>query len=97
MKDIWSQPAAFCLLPAAVVGGEEQDSGFRSQESGVRMKSICSPPAAFCLLPTAYCLLHLGSARVARASRIAGPLRSQNRPRIGRGDRDVARVRGAHT
>ena len=25
------------------------------------------------------------------------PLRSQDRPRIGRGDRDVARVRGAHT
>ena len=25
------------------------------------------------------------------------PLRNQNRPRIGRGDRDVARVRGAQT
>src|SRR3989442_7668329 len=35
--------------------------------------------------------------RVAPTSRLAGPLRSQDRPRIGRGDRDVARVRGAHT
>jgi len=35
--------------------------------------------------------------RVAPASCLAGPLRSQNRPRVGRGDRDVVRVRGAHT
>ena len=34
--------------------------------------------------------------RVAPTPRLAGPLRSQNRLRIGRGDRDVARVRGAH-
>ena len=33
--------------------------------------------------------------RVAPTPRLAGPLRSQNRPRIGRGGRDVARVRGA--
>ena len=36
-------------------------------------------------------------ARVAQASRLAGPLRSQDRPLIGGGDRDVARFRGAHT
>jgi len=35
--------------------------------------------------------------QVAPTSRLAGPLRSQDRPWIGRGDRDVARVRGAHT
>jgi len=35
--------------------------------------------------------------RVAPTSRLAGPLRSQDRPWIGRGDRDAARVRGAHT
>jgi len=34
--------------------------------------------------------------RVAPTSRLAGPLRSQDRPWIGRGERDVARVRGAH-
>ena len=38
-----------------MVGGQKQDSGFRSRKSGVRMKSICFPPSAFCLLPTAYC------------------------------------------
>ena len=35
--------------------------------------------------------------QVAPTSRLAGPLRSQDRPWIGRRDRDLARVRGAHT
>jgi len=35
--------------------------------------------------------------RVAPTTRLAGPLRSQDRPWIGRSDRDVARVRGALT
>jgi len=30
------------------------DSGFRIQESGVRMKTMCFLLSAFCILPTAY-------------------------------------------
>ena len=32
-------------------------TGFRIQESGVRMKGICFSPTAFCFLPSAFCLL----------------------------------------
>ena len=88
-----------------MVGGEEQVPGVRIQvsESGARseddehpLSAFCFLPSVFCLLLTADCLLHLGSAQVPPTSRLAGPLTSQDRPRIERGDREVACVRGAH-
>jgi len=40
-----------------VVGGEEQDSGVRIQESGFRSQNEEHLLSAFCLLPSADCLL----------------------------------------
>ena len=56
-----------------VAGGEEQDSGFRSQESEVRSENEGHLLSAFCFLPSAFCLLPAACCIWGAAARAKNP------------------------
>ena len=56
-----------------MVGGEEQDSGFRSQNEEHLLSALWLLFSALRFLPSAYCLLHLRGVRVGGS---LGPYRS---------------------